>query len=151
MKPPTGSRTSPGEEHPASSRPGKSLKTPSRSDLLESKEVRQAAMRRRRSPFRATSQNCCKTRRSTLLGALQTRAIQRRGATAKLPGYTTRSTANSSLEDLALSAAARPPKHTTFALRDHARMAARSATSTQSRSAASIIASCIDMGDETSR
>ena len=44
----------------------------------------------------------------------------------------------------ASSAAARPPKRTTFALLNRVRSTARSATSTRSRSAASIIASCTD-------
>ena len=44
----------------------------------------------------------------------------------------------------ASSAAARPLKRTTSALRNRARLTARSATSTRSQSAASIIASCTD-------
>ena len=57
----------------------------------------------------------------------------------------TRSTANSSPRNHASSAAARPPKRTTFALLNRVRSTARSATSTRSRSAAFIIASCTDM------
>ena len=57
----------------------------------------------------------------------------------------TRSTANSSPRNPASSAAARPPKRTTFVLRNRVRSTARSATNIRSQSAASIIASCIAM------
>ena len=57
----------------------------------------------------------------------------------------TRSTANSSRRSPVSSAAARPPKRTTFALLNPARSIVRSATSTRSQSAASIITSCTDM------
>jgi len=60
-------------------------------------------------------------------------------------GYAIRSIANSSPRDPASSAAARPPKRTTFALLNRVRLTARSATSTRSQSAASIIANCTDM------
>jgi hypothetical protein len=59
--------------------------------------------------------------------------------------YVTRSTANSSPRSLASSAAAHRPKRITFALLNRVRSTAKSATSTRSQSAASIIASCTDM------
>jgi hypothetical protein len=59
--------------------------------------------------------------------------------------YVIRSTANSSPRSPASSAAEPPPKRITFALLNRVRSTARSATSTRSQSAASIIASCTDM------